>query len=1405
MVESESDFVKIPPTVCEGNLQDIEYASKSLRRLRIHFPHYGAGFLYIVLRDLNFDCCETLDVLRDLSKLPKHLSSIPKSTSLQTVKCVMMNEARKQETDGTCKERFSGEGYALHEATQVNAADPFTADADRPLQKSKECGEARPLGTTPSYPQHGACDSEEESPKVEQQRLLRRRRYRVPVVPLIPSSDSDGSPTKAKDLLNADTSHCPFPTSHLKTSAPSISLFSTTEHHRTEVSPVISATVHGTLSPVSSHNISTTRPSTDSQQQIFNRKSKCSIPSGVNETSLSLWSSDSEHESASVASSCSHRTSVDSQHRSLYNLHDAKALNNGTTLEQGRLFDNARTQQSPLSIDAPLSDASNREKKPITIRRNSLHYESANPLLVTSIDTHKTFDDASSDTASSDSFHDALSEEQDACTVPIVTESSPQQLPADDPQTIITTVLARPSADSCSSPPPFRPRHIHEGRRRIALLDDTDRISSDNIMPREFPSCSSQFTTVKPLNRLETSETIPQKLQGTVSSKRVDGRLENASAQPIATGANTNDDRVVQKPATCPVSYLQDNPYTSIPMEGSQVFPYTSALDGYLRREEELLRSSPATSVLTAGQDNRLSPAPEVCGFKWWSEKRRFYRNALGSTYLRPRHRFLLGPNVYNALYEYQKASVAWMFELFKERRGGILADEMGLGKTVQATVFLRGLFSSRLATHAIILLPLTLLAQWKSHLAKWCPDAMVCVYHGTKSERRVALDTCFGAPPNSCAVLLTTYETFRLSCKQLCRVEFGSLLPDERAESKMIHEAARNIPPEFDENDEDCVWRAQLCDEVRKDDQLGSRPWDVVIMDEAHKIKNPSNQSAQAARLLYAHCRLLMTGTPVTNSLDELWSLMDCAQPGLLGNHRTFKREFADPIKLASTRAASDFVVARKNRISLELRRLVTPYFLRRTVADTLTQHPSPENSNKASSDPDGQNSGPSTSPCDEHNQSIPRSLPSRAGDRPRPQEVLPAKTDVAVWIRLTASQEIIYEAFLASRHVKDIFRHSTHSQKGFNSMQAVGILLKLCRHPALLLPRELPAWWRTKRTAAQRLTEDNESAPNNVSTVSLQEQAEPSLGVEASLKSQAWFQHVVRLALNTPEELRFCSGKLTFLHSALPSFLHHQHRCLIFSQSTQMLDIIQAAVMDPLQLRYLRIDGSVPVDIRQARIKMFQDQTEIFALLMTTKVGGQGLNLTCADRVVIVDPDWTPANDNQAVARIYRLGQTKEVKVYRLFTAGAIEDHAFRLQTFKQGLSKVALDCAHQKAYFTEADMKKIFTLRTDGVSETMKILEAVDPERQSERDVFESIVKEDLGEECHAVLAEDLLVGLSDFDALYRELSGTLPINEKALQNADATVKSAVELLKGEAYGQPSTQSATVYRRSRITRRS
>lgn len=806
---------------------------------------------------------------------------------------------------------------------------------------------------------------------------------------------------------------------------------------------------------------------------------------------------------------------------------------------------------------------------------------------------------------------------------------------------------------------------------------------------------------------------------------------------------------------------------------------YTQALDSYLRAEEHQIEKMSTTPLLHLPPDLRRTsqekdddipqpPTPEMAGFRWWPQKRRYFRASVASSFLLPRHRFLLGPTVYAQLYDYQRNAVAWVFELYKQRRGGILADEMGLGKTVQIAAFLRGLCSSRLATHILVLLPLTLMAQWKTHLQQWCPQVDVKVFHGTKAERKAALQTC--AQTTTAAVLLTTYETFRNSLTELARVHVG--LGCSRPRMELEAEGDETVPTNEQDPDPSAEedWRQRMSI-GGFDEDSGTRPWDVVILDEAHKIKNARNQVAQAVRLVESHCRLLLTGTPLTNALDDLWSLMDFACPGLLGNHRTFKTGFADPIKAGSARGASDIAVQRKNQTALELQRLIQPYFLRRTVKETLQG----ENQSEVEPmTPASQTAAPPLTPrTSKEQQSV----------------SLPPKTDVVVWIQLTLEQEKIYREILASRHVRDIVRHSKKAaqHRGFNAMRAVNILLKLCRHPAFLLPIRLQRWRTLRGEDVDKLAPspaddegDEEEDPADVAAYGARD-------AMIRPETEPWFATVLDVVdQSTLESLRLASGKLQFLCTALPSMQNGGHRCLVFSQSTKMLDLIETVVMEPLGLTYLRIDGSIANDLRQSRIRKFQRHPEIFAMLLTTKVGGQGLNLTSADRAVVVDPDWTPANDNQAVARVHRLGQTREVIVYRLFTSGAVEDHAFRLQTFKQGLTKVALEKANQKTYFSEDDMKQIFTLRSGrGESETLQILDAVDPEQIQRRHKLVERVKQDLGAVQFDSLWESL-VGLSDFNELHRELSNArLQVTHKEAAESEASVKSSLHRLKAEVY--------------------
>jgi SNF2 family DNA or RNA helicase len=125
--------------------------------------------------------------------------------------------------------------------------------------------------------------------------------------------------------------------------------------------------------------------------------------------------------------------------------------------------------------------------------------------------------------------------------------------------------------------------------------------------------------------------------------------------------------------------------------------------------------------------------------------------------------------------------------------------------------------------------------------------------------------------------------------------------------------------------------------------------------------------------------------------------------------------------------------------------------------------------------------------------------------------------------------------------------------------------------------------------------------------------------------------------------------SGKAAFLMPLLRHLADNGHRTLVFSQSRGILDFLErAARSDGHNL--VRIDGLVPMDERHARVERFQTDPDVTLALLTSQVGGLGLTLTAADRVVIYDPAWNPAADSQSVDRAYRIGQTRDVVVYRL-----------------------------------------------------------------------------------------------------------------------------------------------------------
>ncbi|KAG8066851.1 hypothetical protein GUJ93_ZPchr0004g38370 [Zizania palustris] len=288
-----------------------------------------------------------------------------------------------------------------------------------------------------------------------------------------------------------------------------------------------------------------------------------------------------------------------------------------------------------------------------------------------------------------------------------------------------------------------------------------------------------------------------------------------------------------------------------------------------------------------------------------------------------------------------------------------------------------------------------------------------------------------------------------------------------------------------------------------------------------------------------------------------------------------------------------------------------------------------------------------------------------------------LAKKNELIIWLKLTSCQRQLYEAFLNSELV--------HSSMQGSPLAAITILKKICDHPLLL----------TKK-AAEGVLEGMDAMLNNQEMGMVEKMA----------------MNLADMAHDDDDELQVCqdvSCKLSFIMSLLRNLVDEGHHVLIFSQTRKMLNLIQEVLI--LEgYKFLRIDGTTKISERERIVKDFQEGPGAPIFLLTTQVGGLGLTLTKATRVIVVDPAWNPSTDNQSVDRAYRIGQTKDVIVYRLMTSGTIEEKIYKLQVFKGALFRTATEQKEQTRYFSKRDIQELFSLPEQGfdVSLTQKQLQ-------------------------------------------------------------------------------------------------
>ncbi|KAF8330420.1 P-loop containing nucleoside triphosphate hydrolase protein [Cantharellus anzutake] len=162
--------------------------------------------------------------------------------------------------------------------------------------------------------------------------------------------------------------------------------------------------------------------------------------------------------------------------------------------------------------------------------------------------------------------------------------------------------------------------------------------------------------------------------------------------------------------------------------------------------------------------------------------------------------------------------------------------------------------------------------------------------------------------------------------------------------------------------------------------------------------------------------------------------------------------------------------------------------------------------------------------------------------------------------------------------------------------------------------------------------------------------------------------------IVIPEPKSLVTDSAKLARLDALLAELKVGGHRCLIYFQMTRMIDLMEE-YMTFRKYKYLRLDGSSKLEDRRDMVQDWQTQSDIFCFLLSTRAGGLGINLTAADTVIFYDHDWNPSNDSQAMDRAHRLGQTRQVTVYRLITKGTIDERIVQLARVKKDVQDIVV----------------------------------------------------------------------------------------------------------------------------------
>ncbi|TID19781.1 DNA excision repair protein [Venturia nashicola] len=402
---------------------------------------------------------------------------------------------------------------------------------------------------------------------------------------------------------------------------------------------------------------------------------------------------------------------------------------------------------------------------------------------------------------------------------------------------------------------------------------------------------------------------------------------------------------------------------------------------------------------------------------------------------------------------------------------------------------------------------------------------------------------------------------------------------------------------------------------------------WDCVVADECHQIKGRQSETTHAMNDINALCRIGLTGTAIQNNYDELWTLLNWTNPGRFGSLASWQASISKPLKIGQAHDASSYELGLARRTAEKLVKNLLPQFFLRRMKSLIAHQ-------------------------------------------------LPKKSDRVVFCPLTETQAEAYANYIDSE-ILDYIRSSAemcpcssgkkrgwccyayipgHGKWQHYVFPAIVTLQKLANHLAQLIPSG---------------QDDQEKQNKDLQNLQI---ALPDAWKDL------WRDRDSIINFANQE---FC-GKWKILKKLLQFWHQSGDKVLIFSHSVRLLKMLQILFTSTTTYNVSYLDGSLQLAERARVVDDFNASPAQFVFLISTKAGGVGLNITSANKVVVVDPNWNPSYDLQAQDRAYRIGQLRDVEVFRLVSAGTIEEIVYARQIYKQQQANIGYTASSERRYF-------------------------------------------------------------------------------------------------------------------------